>query len=119
VVGFVVAAVVVAALSGAVGGGFAVLGAAEAVTGRLVINLRHLPWSRRDAEVIGLCRVIQGVLIATEGAVVGLITATQAGAEYRILLPVFILLMVMMGPALAIPAWREIRLSARTGIPLL
>jgi len=117
--GFLVAAVVIAALAGAVGGGFAVMGLVEAVTGRLVINLRHLPWSRRDAEVIGMCRVIQGVLIATQGVVVGLITATQAGAEYRILLPVFMLLMVMMGAALAIPAWREIRLSARRGIPLL
>jgi hypothetical protein len=118
VVGFVVAAVAIAALGGAAGCGIGVMGLVEAITGRLMINLRRLPWSRRDAEIIGLCRVVQGVLIAVQSVAVALIVATQAGPESRILLPVFLLLMVMMGAALSIPAWLQVRLSARTGIPL-
>ena len=116
--GFVVAAVVIAALGGAVGGGVVVMGVVEAFTGRLLINLRQLPWSRRDAEIIGVCHVIQGMVTVAQGVVVALIFATQAD-DYRMLLPVFVSLMAIMVAAIAVPAWRQIRLSARTGIPLV
>jgi|SRR5215831_4077177 len=116
--GWLLNAILFASVTGIFGGGIAVLGIIEAATGRIVINLRNLPWSRRDAQVIGLCRVAQGILITAQGAAVALMMATQLGVAIQFMLPAYWILMLLFGLAIAIPAALEMRLSHRTGLPL-
>jgi hypothetical protein len=113
-----VAAVGLATVAGLVGGGIAVIGAIELATGRILINIRQLPWSRHDAQVIGVCRVVQGIAIAIEGAMVAVMTGTELSAGTQILIPVLMLVNAIMLVALGIPAVVQVRMTRRTGRPL-
>jgi hypothetical protein len=113
-----VAAVGLATVTGLVGGGGVVIGAIELATGRILINIRQLPWSRHDAQVIGVCRVVQGIVIAVEGAMVAVMTGTELSAGTEVLIPVLMLVNAIMLVALGIPAVVQVRMTRRTGRPL-
>jgi hypothetical protein len=115
--GWLIAAIVIAAFGGMIGGGFAALGIVEVVTGRILINPRHLPWSRREAQIIGLCRVVQGVVVAGEGAALAFMTGTDMGPASRFMLPVFWMLTLVLGVALSIPTALQVRMWRHTGLP--
>ncbi len=116
--GLVIAAVGAATFAGVAGGGIAVLGVIEAATGRMVINLRQLPWPRRDAQLIGICRVLQGTVIATYGAMAALILGSGAALDPKFETPAFLLLGLALMVALGVPAGLEVRLLRRIGRPL-
>jgi len=118
VVGFVIAAVGVATVAGVAGGGIAVVGAIEAATGRIVVNLRQLPWPRGEAQLTGFCRVLQGIVITTYGAIAALILGSGMALDLRFFPPAFLLLGLAMMIALGIPAGLEVRLLRRIGRPL-
>jgi hypothetical protein len=104
-VGLVIAAVGAATVAGVAGGGIAVLGVIEAATGRIVINLRQLPWPRRDAQLIGTCRVLQGTVIATYGAMAALILGSGTALDPKFETPAFLTL----GPSADDRAWGPCR----------
>jgi hypothetical protein len=107
-----------ATVAGVAGGGIAVVGAIEAATGRIVINLRQLPWPHGDAQLIGICRVLQGVVIATYGAIAALILGSGAALDARFVTPAYLLLGLALIIAFGIPAGLEVRLLRRIGRPL-
>jgi hypothetical protein len=113
-----VAAVGIATFAGLVGGGVIVIGVIEAVTGRILINIRHLPWSRHDAQVIGLCRVVQGIAIAIEGAAVAVMTGTAMSASPQVFIPLLMLPNMILVFALGIPFVVTVRMTRRMGVPL-
>ena len=57
--------IVAAWLGGLVGAAFITIGILEASTGRAVINLSRINWSSREASLIGITRVVQGLAIAS------------------------------------------------------
>jgi hypothetical protein len=112
------AAVGIATVAGMVGGVAVVIGAIELATGRILINIRQLPWSRQDAQVMGVCRVVQGIGIAVEGAIVAVMTGTEMSVGLEILMPVLMLVNLIILVALGIPAVVQVRMTRRTGSPL-
>jgi len=112
------AAVGLATVTGLFGGGIVAVGAIELTTGRILINIRQLPWSRHDTQVIGVCRIVQGIAIAIEGATVAVLTGTELSAGTQFLIPVLMLLNAILLLALGIPAGVQVRLTRRIGRPL-
>lgn len=113
-----IAAVGMATVAGVAGGGIAVVGAIEAASGRIVINLRQLPWPRRDAQLIGICRVMQGIVIATYGAIAALMVGSDKALDPRFVTPAYLLLGLGLIIAFGVPAGLEVRLLRRIGRPL-
>jgi hypothetical protein len=113
-----VAAVGIATVTGMLGGVGVVIGTIELATGRILINIRQLPWSRQDAQVMGGCRVVQGLAIAVEGAMVAVMTGTELSAGIEVLIPALMFVSAIMLVALGIPAVVTVRMTRRTGTPL-
>jgi hypothetical protein len=112
------AAIGIGVLFGLAAGAVGAIGMVEVATGRILINVRGLPWTRRDAQVVGGCRVVQASMVAAQGMVVALMIASD-GAAMRILTPVALMLFLVGGIAISIPAYFEVRLLRRLGRPLL
>ena len=113
-----VAAVGLATVTGLFGGGIVVIGAIELASGRILINIRKLPWSRHDAQMIGACRVVQGIAVAIEGAILAVMTGTELSAGIEVLIPVLMLVNAIVLVALGIPAVVQVPMTRRTGTPL-
>ena len=67
-----------------VGGALITIGLITFVTGRRVINVQRINWSRREAKLLGLCSVVQGAAVAAYalygGLAVGLHVIPYQGA---------------------------------------
>ena len=109
-------AVLVATIGGLAGGASIFIGAYEALTGRILINRRHLPWSRRDAKVIGVCNVVQGLAVAIEGAMIAFMWA-MAATPFS-LFGVFVVVNGVLLVAFMVQAAVQVQMSRRTGLPL-
>ena len=53
------------------GGALITVGVIETVTGRVVVNLQRATWPPREATVLGLARVVQGIVIAAYPLIAG------------------------------------------------